>query len=161
MKLRRIVQVCVCGLALVWASTAMSAANEWNRKVIEEFRANEGKVGGAFVNANLLLLHTTGAKSGLARLTPLVYLAEGDRLIVIASNGGAPSSPDWYYNLVANPGVRVEVGAEQFAAQATVAAEPERTQLYEQMVAVSPGFAEYQKKAAPRIIPVIVLTRQP
>ena len=161
MKLRRMIQVCVCGLALVWASSVMSAANEWNRKVIEEFRANEGKVGGAFANANLLLLHTTGAKSGLARLTPLAYLAEGDRLIVIASNGGAPTSPDWYYNLVANPGVSVEVGAEQFDAQATVAQEPERSKLYAQMVALSPGFAQYQKKAAPRIIPVIILTRKP
>ncbi len=161
MKLRRIVQVCVCGLALVWASTVMSAANEWNRKVIEEFRANEGKVGGMFAKANLLLLHTTGAKSGLPRLAPLAYMADGARLIVIASKGGAPSSPDWYYNLVANPDVRVEVGTEQFQAQATVAQEPERTKLYEQMAAVNPSFATYKQKAAPRIIPVVILTRKP
>jgi deazaflavin-dependent oxidoreductase (nitroreductase family) len=138
----------------------LSDRNAWNKKVIEEFRANGGKVGGRFANATLLLLHTTGAKSGRPRINPLAYLADGDRLVVIASKGGAPTNPDWYYNLVANPEVSVEVGTEQFPALATVATEPERTKLYEQMVAVSPGFAAYQQKAAPRIIPVIILTRK-
>ncbi len=172
MKLMKIGQVYVCCLALVWSTGTwaqedtpkdppVSAANTWNAKVIEEFRANAGKVGGMFANTHLLLLHTTGAKSGLPRLTPLAYLADDTRLIVIASNGGALRSPDWYYNLVANPDVRVEVGTEQFEAQATVAREPERTKLYEQMAAVSPSFTTYKQKAAPRIIPVIVLTRKP
>ena len=136
-----------------------SDINALNKKVIEEFRANDGKVGGRFANATLLLLHTTGAKSGLPRLNPLAYLADGDRLVVIASKGGAPTHPDWYYNLVAHPAVRVEVGTEQFEVLATVATEPERTKLYEQMVATNPGLAEYEQKAAPRIIPVIVITR--
>ena len=83
----------------------------------------------------------------------------GERLVVLASKAGAPTNPDWYYNLVANPAVSVEVGTEQFQAQATVATEPERSKLFEQMVAVNPGFAEYEQKAAPRIIPVIILTR--
>jgi deazaflavin-dependent oxidoreductase (nitroreductase family) len=172
MKLMKIAQVCVCCLVLVWSSgawaeepaakdTPASAAKSWNAKIIEEFRANAGKVSGMFANSNLLLLHTTGAKSGLSRIVPLAYLADGERLIVIASKGGAPSNPKWYHNLVANPDVRVEVGTEQFAAQATVAQEPERTTLYEQMEAVSPGFATYKQKAAPRIIPVIILTRKP
>ena len=184
MKLMEIAQVCVCCLALAWSSgtwaqeptlsdvtskergtdvknTPVSAAKTWNAKVIEEFRANAGKVGGTFANANLLLLNTTGAKSGLPRVVPLAYLADGERLVVIASKGGAPSNPAWYYNLVANPDVRVEVGAEQFAAQATVAQEPERTALYEKMEAVSPGFSTYKQKAAPRVIPVVILTRKP
>lgn len=172
MKLMKIGQVCVCCLALAWSSgtwaeepapkdTSVSAAKTWNAKVIEEFRANAGKVGGTFANANLLLLNTTGVKSGLPRVVPLAYLADGARFIVIASKGGAPSNPAWYHNLVANPDVRVEVGSEQFEAQATVAQEPERTMLYEQMEAVSPGFATYKQKAAPRIIPVVILTRKP
>ena len=88
-------------------------------------------------------------------------MANGERLVVVASKGGAPTNPDWYYNLVANPEVSVEVGTEQFQAQATVATEPERTKLFEQMVAAYPTYAEYQQKAASRIIPVIILTRKP
>ena len=131
------------------------------RSSSRSFGANAGKVGGRFANSNLLLLHTTGAKSGLQRVVPLAYLADGERLVVIASMGGAPRSPKWYHNLVANPDVRVEVGSEQFDAKATVAQEPERTTLYEKMEAVSPAFSTYKEKAAPRIIPVIVLTRKP
>jgi deazaflavin-dependent oxidoreductase (nitroreductase family) len=138
----------------------MDDVNEWNKMIIEEFRANEGKVGGMFANSTLLLLHTTGARSGVARINPAAYIADGERLVVVASKNGAPTNPDWYYNLVANPAVSVEVGTEQFQAQATVATEPERTELFEQMVAVNPGFAEYEQKAAPRIIPVIILTRK-
>ena len=137
----------------------MNDTNEWNKKIIEEFRENEGKVGGMFENTPLLLLHTTGAKSGEARINPAAYIANGERFVVLASKAGAPTNPDWYYNLVANPAVSVEVGTEQFQARATVATEPERTKLFEQMVAVNPGFAEYEQKAAPRIIPVIILTR--
>ena len=135
----------------------MNDPNEWNRKIIEEFRANEGKVGGQFANTPLLLLHTTGAKSGLPRINPVAYLNDGERYVIIASKGGAPTNPDWYYNVAANPEVDVEVGTEQFSARAAIAEEPERTQLFEKMAAKNPGFAEYQRKTK-RIIPVIVLT---
>lgn len=138
----------------------MSDSNERNEAIIKEFRVNDGKVGGYFVDSTLLLLHTTGAKSGLPRINPLVYLADGERLVITASKGGAPTNPDWYYNIVANPEVNVEVGTEQFQALATIAAEPERTQLYERMVIMNSGFAEYLRKTT-RIIPVIVLTRMP
>lgn len=135
----------------------MSSANDWNKKIIEEFRDNDGKVGGPFANTPLLLLHTTGAKSGQPRLNPLAYLEDGDRYVIIASKGGAPTNPDWYYNVVAHPNVEVEVGTEQFTARATVAEEPERSQLYEKMVAKNPGFDEYRRKTT-RVIPVIILT---
>lgn len=136
----------------------MSNPNDWNKAIIAEFRANGGKVGGQFAGATLLLLHTTGAKSGQERVNPVVYTTDGDQLVVIASKGGAPTNPDWYYNLVANPQVTVEVNTEQFQAEATIPAEPERTRLYNQMATAMPGFAEYQRKTE-RIIPVVVLTR--
>lgn len=136
----------------------MSNPNDWNQAIIAEFRANGGKVGGQFAGATLLLLHTMGAKSGQERINPVVYTTDGEQLVVIASKAGAPTNPDWYHNLVANPRVTVEVGTEQFQAQATVAAEPERTRLYDQMATAMPGFAEYQRKTT-RVIPVIVLTR--
>ena len=104
--------------------------SDWNKKIIEEFRANEGQVGGYFENMTLLLLHTTGAKSGLPRLNPAAYTEDGDRLVIIASKGGADTHPNWYYNVVANPHVTVEVGSEKYDAIATVAEEPERTRLY-------------------------------
>lgn len=133
--------------------------SDFNQAVIEEFRANGGKVGGYFAGANMLLLHTTGARSGQARTNPLVYVPDGDRLLVIASKGGADSNPDWYYNLLANPVVTVELGREQFQARATaVTEEPERSQLYGQMVAHRNGFAEYEQKTS-RVIPVVVLER--
>ncbi|MCA9954432.1 MAG: nitroreductase family deazaflavin-dependent oxidoreductase [Ardenticatenaceae bacterium] len=135
----------------------MSDQNDWNKKIIEEFRANEGKVGGYFVNTPLLLLHTTGAKSGQPRINPLAYLEDGDRYVIVASKGGAPDNPDWYYNVVAHPDVEVEVGTQQFSAHAAVADEPERSELYEKMVAKNPGFDEYRQKTT-RTIPVIVLT---
>lgn len=132
--------------------------SDFNQRVIEEFRANEGKVGGFFSNRLLLLLHTIGARSGKERVTPLVTLEDGDRLIVVASKGGAPTHPDWYHNLVANPEVEVEYGTERFKARATVAGEPERTALYEKMEAAYDFFTEYKQKAG-RVIPVITLTR--
>jgi deazaflavin-dependent oxidoreductase (nitroreductase family) len=131
---------------------------DMNKAVIEEFRANGGKVGGYFENMNLLLLHTTGAKSGLPRLNPTAYILDGDRYVIIASKAGAPTNPSWYYNLVANPEVKVEVGTEEFEALATVTSEPERTELYDKMAALYPGFAEYREKTT-RLIPVITLTR--
>ena len=136
----------------------MSEVNEWNKKVIAEFRANEGKVGGSFEGKTLLLLHTIGAKSQQERINPVACVMDGDRLAVIASKAGAPTHPDWYYNVVANPRVTVEVGTETFQAKATVAEEPERTRLYNQMVEVMPGFDDYRRKTT-RVIPVIVLER--
>ncbi|MBK9710317.1 MAG: nitroreductase family deazaflavin-dependent oxidoreductase [Kouleothrix sp.] len=133
--------------------------SDFNQGVIAEFRANEGKVGGYFAGANMLLLHTVGAKSGQARTNPMVYVNDGDRLVVIASKGGADSNPDWYYNLLANPTVTVELGTEQFQARATaVTEEPERSRLYAKMVEHRAGFAEYEQKTS-RKIPVVVLER--
>jgi deazaflavin-dependent oxidoreductase (nitroreductase family) len=136
----------------------MNNPNNWNQANIDEFRANSGKVGGMFAGKTLLLLHTVGAKSGQERINPVAYVADGDRLMIIASKGGAPTNPDWYYNILAHPLVTVEVGTEQFQAQAAIASEPERTRLYNQMVEMMPGFAEYQRKTT-RVIPVITLTR--
>lgn len=135
----------------------MAEVNDWNRKVIEEFRANGGKVGGRFEGKTLALLHTRGAKSGQARINPLACIRDGERYVVIASKAGAPTHPDWYYNVAAHPTVTVEYGTETFQAQATIAAEPERTRLYNKMIEIMPGFAEYQQKAG-RVIPVIILT---
>lgn len=135
----------------------MSDVNNWNKKVIEEFRTNEGRVGGNFEGKTLLLLHTKGAKSQQERINPVACIKDGDRLAVIASKGGAPTHPDWYFNIVANPQVTVEVGAENFQALASVAEEPERTRLYNQMVEVMPGFDDYRRNTT-RVIPVIVLT---
>lgn len=135
----------------------MSDPNEWNKQVIAEFRANGGKVGGYFEGANMLLLHTTGAKSGQERINPLVYAPDGDNLVIIASKGGADANPDWYYNLLANPTASVEVGSEQFQVQATsVTEEPERSRLYAKMVEHREGFAEYEQKTN-RKIPAVVL----
>lgn len=136
----------------------MTDFNEWNKAIIAEFRANDGKVGGQFADMPLILLHTTGAKSGRERVNPTAYLVDDDRLVIIASKAGAPTNPDWYYNLVANPEVIVEVGTETFPALATVAEEPERTELYGKMAALNPGFAEYEQNTT-RVIPVVTLTR--
>lgn len=131
--------------------------SDFNKQVIAEFRANAGKVGNFFADKTLLLLHTTGAKSGLPRLTPLVCLANGDQYIIIASNGGAPTHPSWYYNLLAQPSVTIEVGTETFEAHAIVASEPERSALFAKMAARHSFFADYERQAE-RTIPVITLT---
>lgn len=131
---------------------------KFNNKIIEEFRANGGKVGGQFEGAPLLLLTTTGAKSGLPRTNPLAYIADGDRYVVIASYAGAPTNPPWYYNLIANPGVEIEVGTQRFNARAQVLVEPERSALYRRMASVMPAFSEYERKTT-RSIPVIALSR--
>jgi deazaflavin-dependent oxidoreductase (nitroreductase family) len=135
----------------------MSNTNDWNKKIIEEFRANDGRVGGNFEGKPLLLLHTTGAKSGEERVNPVAYIKDGGKLVVIASKGGAPTHPDWYHNIVAHPQVTVEVGTEKFDASAAVAKEADRRRLYDEMVKIMPGFADYEKKTT-RSIPVIVLT---
>jgi len=131
--------------------------SEYNQKIMDEFRANSGVVTGR--GQTLLLLHTIGAKSHEERVNPVAHTRDGDRYVIIASKGGAPKHPDWYYNILANPSVTIEVGAEKFEAEATVVSEPERTRLYNQMVTVMPRFAEYQEKTS-RVIPVILLTRK-
>jgi len=135
----------------------MSDVNERNKMIIEEFRANAGKVGGFFEGKTLLLLHTKGAKSRQERINPLACIKDGDRWAVIASKGGASTHPDWYYNILAHPNLTIEVGTETHPVHATVAEEPERTRLYDQMVAMMPGFDDYRRKTT-RVIPVIVLT---
>jgi deazaflavin-dependent oxidoreductase (nitroreductase family) len=136
----------------------MNNPNNWNQAIIDEFRANSGKVGGMFAGKTLLLLHTVGARSGEERVNPVAYITDGDRLVIIASKGGAPTNPGWYYNILAHPLLTVEVGTEQFQAQAAVTSEPERSRLYDKMVEMMPGFAEYKQKTR-RVIPVITLTR--
>jgi len=133
--------------------------SDWNTKIIEEFRSNEGRVGGQFEGAPLLLLTTTGRKSGQPRTNPMMYLAEGDRLFVFASKGGAPTDPDWYTNLLARPEVTVELGTESFPAQASPVTGDERDRVYTEQATRYPGFAEYQEKTD-RIIPVVELRRQ-
>ncbi|HET8853923.1 MAG TPA: nitroreductase family deazaflavin-dependent oxidoreductase [Ktedonobacteraceae bacterium] len=133
--------------------------NDYNRRLIEEFRANGGKVGGMWEGTLLLLLTTTGARSGERRTTPMGYLPDGDRLIVFAANGGSPTNPDWYHNLVAHPHVTVEVGTETFDALAAVTAGAERNQLWTQGVMMYPFLAEHQAKTT-RLIPVIALSQQ-
>jgi deazaflavin-dependent oxidoreductase (nitroreductase family) len=137
----------------------MSDPKDWNKAVIEEFRANKGKVGGHFENATLVLVHTTGAKSGLERINPMMGMADGDRIIVIASKGGAPEHPAWFNNLVANPEVVVEYGEETFKARAAVPEEPERSKLYSKMAEKYPFFADYEQKTT-RAIPVVTLNRR-
>ncbi|WP_290049696.1 nitroreductase family deazaflavin-dependent oxidoreductase [Amycolatopsis solani] len=139
--------------------TAPADVNDFNKQVVDEFRANDGVVGGYFEGKNVLLLTTIGAKSGEPRLSPLVYTTDGDRYVVAASMGGAPKNPAWYHNLVANPKVTLEVGTEKFEATATVIADrAERDRLYAGMVAHAEGFAEYETKTD-RIIPIIVFER--
>jgi len=136
----------------------MAEIGDWNAKIIEEFRSSGGKVGGPFAGAPLLLLTTTGAKSGQKRTTPMMYLTDGDRLAVFASKAGAPTNPDWYHNLVANPRVAVEVGTESFEVEAQVADRAERDRLYAIQAERYPGFAEYEQKTD-RVIPVVLLRR--
>ena len=137
----------------------MTDQNTYNRQLIEEFRANRGKSGGPMEGRPLLLLTTTGAKSGQLRTTPMMYIPDGDRLLVIASNAGAPAHPDWYRNLVAYPEVTVEVGNEIFEAIAIVTEGPERQRLWTRVVELYPFFADHQAKVT-RQIPVIVLERR-
>lgn len=136
----------------------MSTFNDWNQQVIKEFRENNGKVGGNFAGKDLILLHTIGAKSGEQRVNPVMYLPDDGRFVIVASKGGAPTNPDWYYNILAHPQFEVEVGSETFMVRASVAEEPQRTQLFRKMVAINPGFGDYEQKTT-RTIPVIILTR--
>ncbi len=137
----------------------MIGQNDYNRQLIEEFRANRSKSGGPFAGRPLLLLTTTGAKSGQRRTTPVMYVPGGERLLVIASNAGAPAHPDWYYNLVAHPEVTIEVGTETYDAIAVVTQGAERDQLWTSIVGKYPFFTEHQAKIT-RQIPVIALSRR-
>jgi deazaflavin-dependent oxidoreductase (nitroreductase family) len=131
---------------------------DFNSKIIEEFRASGGKVGGPFEGAPLLLLHTMGAKSGQERVSPVMYQTIGDGFAVFASKGGAPVNPDWYYNLLANPRVKAEVGTETIELTARVADDEAREPIWTAWKTANPGFADYEAKTT-RQIPVILLER--
>ncbi len=137
----------------------MSDVNDWNATIIEEFRANEGRVGGNFEGAPLLLLHTIGAKSGKARINPMMYLQVGDDLAVFASAAGADSHPAWFHNLVAHPDVTAEVGTEELALHARITSGDERRDIWETQKELYPGFAEYEASTE-REIPVVILERR-
>ena len=138
--------------------TTPSEMNDWNEQIKAEFRANAGVVGGPFEGQPVLILHTTGAKSGLERENPLCYLPDGDRMVIFASKGGAPTHPHWFLNLKANPEVTVEVGTETVTAVAAEVTGDERDELYTRQVAAMPQFGGYQE-GNPRLIPVVALTR--
>jgi deazaflavin-dependent oxidoreductase (nitroreductase family) len=137
----------------------MSGERDRNAKIIEEFRSNEGRVGGYFEGKTLLLLTTTGAKTGRRHTNPAIYLGDGDRYVVFASNGGAPNNPGWYHNVRANPDVVVEVGTESFPATATVLEDPERGELFRRQADRDPSFDGYQA-GMDRVMPVVALTRR-
>jgi deazaflavin-dependent oxidoreductase (nitroreductase family) len=134
--------------------------SDWNQQIIAEFRANGGKVGGQFDGSPILLLTTTGARTGNRHTTPMMYLPDGDRIFVFASKAGAPTNPDWYHNLVANPAVTVELGTETFDAFARPTESDERNEIYARQATLYPGFSEYEEKTT-RVIPVVELTRIP
>ncbi len=133
--------------------------SDWNVQIIEEFRANEGRVGGQFDGAPLLLLHTVGAKTGHVRVNPMMYLDLDGRRFVFASKAGADTDPDWYRNLVAHPEVKLEVGTETYTAQAKPVDRAERDRIYAEQARRYPGFAEYEAKTT-RVIPVVELVRK-
>jgi deazaflavin-dependent oxidoreductase (nitroreductase family) len=130
----------------------------WNEGIIEEFRTNNGKVGGRFANIPILLLHHTGARTGTIRVNPLAYQPDGDRFVVFASKGGAPTNPDWYHNLRVNPEATVEVGTETIPVRARVTEGEERERIWSRAKVAIPGFGAYEERT-PREIPVIVLER--
>ncbi len=134
----------------------MAEVTDWNRKIIEEFRANGGRVGGQFEGAPLLLLHTVGARSGQERVNPMMYRAVGDGYAVFASKAGAPTNPDWYHNLRANPRVRAEIGTGTVELAARVAEGEERERIWSAQKQEYPGFADYERKTD-RQIPVVIL----
>jgi deazaflavin-dependent oxidoreductase (nitroreductase family) len=136
----------------------MSELQDCNQRVMRDFRAHQGKVGGQLTNMPVLLLTMTGARSGRTLTTPVVYTTDGERLVVIASFAGAPTHPAWYHNLRAHPEATVEVGHERFRVTATVTTGEERQRLFDRQAAQMPIFVEYQHKTS-RQIPVLVLTR--
>ena len=139
-------------------SSGLDGVNEWNKTIIEEFRANEGKVGGQFAGASMILVHHLGARSGTERVSPMVYFPDGDRMLVVASAAGSPKNPDWFHNLKAHPQVSVEVGTETFPVVAEELGPEERAEKWARITAEAPGFADYQTKTS-RVIPILALTR--
>jgi deazaflavin-dependent oxidoreductase (nitroreductase family) len=136
----------------------VSDMDDFNKGVIDEFRANDGRVGGPFEGAPLLLLTSIGAKSGAPRTTPLMYLPDGERIVIFASKAGAPTNPAWYHNLLANPSATVEVGGDVFDVDVSVASGDERERLFSEQSALMPQFADYAQQTT-RQIPVVVLER--
>lgn len=134
-----------------------TSPTDFNARIIDEFRANQGRVGGMFQNTTLLLVHHTGARSGQARVNPVAYYKDGDRYVIFASKAGAPTNPDWYHNLMAQPETRIEVGEDTLDVVATAAEGEERERLFAAQVERSPQFGEYQSKTE-RVIPVVILT---
>jgi deazaflavin-dependent oxidoreductase (nitroreductase family) len=136
----------------------MVAVKNWNEGIIQEFRANKGKVGGRFAGLPILLLHHTGAKTRRVRINPLAYQADGQRFVVFGSKGGAPTNPDWYHNLLANPEATIEVGTDTIPVRARVAEGEERERIWNRQKERMPGFAAYEQRTR-RQIPVIILER--
>lgn len=137
----------------------MDAVNDWNRRIIDEFRANEGRVGGQFAGVPVLLLTHKGAKSGKQRTNPLAYMQDGDRYLIFGSKGGAPKHPDWYFNLKANPDASIEVGTDKYDVTAAEVTGEERDRLYAKNAERITAFADYEKRTS-RKIPVFALTRK-
>jgi deazaflavin-dependent oxidoreductase (nitroreductase family) len=134
----------------------MADTDDFNTTIIKEFRANAGKVGGPFEGAPMVLLLTVGAKSGQSRINPVMYRSDGGRMYVFASKGGAPTNPDWYFNMVANPEMSIEVGSDSYDVTATEIKGAERDRIYADQAKEYPGFAEYEAKTD-REIPVVIL----
>jgi deazaflavin-dependent oxidoreductase (nitroreductase family) len=133
--------------------------SDFNEKIIEEFRANEGRVGGMFEGARMILIHHIGAQSGVERVAPLVHFPEDDdHTVIVASAGGAPNHPAWFHNLKANPKIEVEVGAERYTVLAEELPRTERDEYWKRVVAENPGFADYERKTD-RVIPLVRLSR--
>lgn len=132
--------------------------SDWNTKIIEEFRANGGKVGGPFEGGTIMLIHHTGAKSGTERVNPVAYFPDGDRMVIVASNGGADKNPDWFYNLKANPRTTAEVGTETIPVETAELVDAEYDEVWPRLVAAMPGFGDYQTKTS-RHIPLFAVTR--
>jgi deazaflavin-dependent oxidoreductase (nitroreductase family) len=134
----------------------MADTQDWNAQIIEEFRANGGNVGGNFKGAPLLLLHSTGAKSGRERIHPIMYLIVGETYAVFASKAGAPTNPDWYHNLLAHPDATIEIDSQTKAVRARVATGDERDSIWTKQKELYPGFADYERRTT-REIPVVIL----
>src|SRR4051794_34803081 len=141
------------------ANDDLADVNDFNRAIVEEFRANGGKVGGGFEGAPVLVLHSTGAKSGQERIAPVVYQPVDSAWAIFASKAGAPTNPDWYHNLVANPEAEIEVGTERVPVHARVLEGDEREPVWSKQKELMPGFAEYEEKTT-RTIPVVLLERR-
>jgi deazaflavin-dependent oxidoreductase (nitroreductase family) len=144
----------------IMANSVPGGANDFNTDIIEEFRANEGRVGGPMAGATVILIHHIGARSGIERVTPLACSPQGNgRFVIVAANGGSPTHPDWYYNLKANPRIKVEVGTQTFAVLAEELDDTARAELWPKVVAESPAVGEFQTRTT-RQIPMFLLARQ-